>query len=67
MLERLDPDPEFWEGTGARFDDSPKAWEVGWESWEFMDSDGLELRDVGLRNLGMRLAGFSKATFTTTK
>lgn len=34
MLERLDPDPEFWEGTGARFDDSPKAWEVGWESWE---------------------------------
>ena len=31
MLERLDPDPEFWEGTGARFDDSPKAGKVGWD------------------------------------
>lgn len=60
MLERLDPDPEFWEGTGARFDELGKL--VG-----IMDSDGLELRDVGLRNLGMRPAGFSKATFTTTK
>ena len=63
MLERLDPDPEFWEGTGARFDDSPKAGKVGWDhgfGWV-----GIEGRWAA--EFGMRLAGFSKATFTTTK